>query len=63
MGLYKIENGEIKYALKKSRILDNILSIINNVEEVGNDLKVAGLWGRYAIAPSIKISKLRVVPL
>ncbi len=63
MGLYRIENGEVKYALKKARILDNIIKMISNVDEVGSDLKVAGSWGRYAIAPTMRISKVRIVPL
>ena len=63
MGLYKIRNGEIVSAVKKSRLVDNIMSILNNVDAVANDVKVAGQWGRYAVAPTLRISKVRIVPV
>ncbi len=63
MGLYKIEHGEIAYAVKKSRILDNILKMLSNVDAVANDVRVAGQWGNYAVAPSLRIKQLKVVPV
>ena len=63
MGLNRVKNGEIVGAVKKSRLYDNILSILRNVDMVGDDITSAGSWGDYALVPTIRISKARVVPV
>lgn len=54
MGLYAVKNGEIVGALKKSRLLDNLLKILENVDAVSDKLVVAGSWGQYAHTPIIR---------
>jgi len=54
MGLYAVKNGEIAGALKKSRLLDNLLNMLKNVDAVSNKLVVAGSWGDYAHTPVIR---------
>ncbi|MEM3730341.1 MAG: TldD/PmbA family protein [Candidatus Bathyarchaeia archaeon] len=54
MGLYAIKNGEVAGALKKSRLLDNILNILQNVDAVSKELVVAGSWGDYAHVPVMR---------
>jgi PmbA protein len=62
MGLYQIKNGEIASALKKSRLIDNLLNILKNVDAVSDKLTVAGTWGGYAHTPVIR-TKAHVVPV
>jgi PmbA protein len=62
MGLYAVENGEIAGALKKSRLLDNLLNMLQNVDAVSDRLVVAGNWGDYAHTPVIR-TKAHVVPI
>jgi len=61
-GVFKIRNGEIVGAYKKSRLVDNLLNILKNTDAIANDLDVGGSWGDYAAAPTIRISKVRIVP-
>ncbi len=62
MGLYRVEKGEIAGALKKSRLIDNLLEILKNVDAVSDTLTVAGAWGRYAHTPIIR-TKAHVAPV
>jgi len=62
MGLYAVKNGEIAGALKKSRLLDNLLSILQNVDAVSDKLVVAGSWGDYAHTPMIR-TKAHIAPI
>jgi len=61
-GIFKIKNGEIVGAYKKSRLVDNLLNILKNVDAIANDLDIGGSWGDYAAAPTIRISKVRIIP-
>ena len=63
MGLNRVKNGEIVGAVKKSRLYDNILSMLGNIDLVGDNITSAGSWGNYALVPTIRISKVRVVPI
>jgi len=62
MGLYKIEKGEVTRALQKSRIIDNLLNILKNVNAVSDKLVIAGSWGGYAHTPVIR-TKAHVTPV
>jgi len=62
MGLYTVKNGEIAGAVAKSRLLDNLLSILQNVDAVSNKLVVAGSWGNYCHTPMIR-TKAHVAPI
>jgi len=62
MGLYAVKNGEIAGAVKKSRLLDNLLNILQNVDAVSDKLVVAGSWGDYAHMPVIR-TKAHVAPI
>jgi PmbA protein len=62
MGLYAVENGEIVGALKKSRLLDNLLNMLQNADAVSDRLVVAGSWGDYAHTPVIR-TKAHVTPI
>jgi len=62
MGLYTIKNGEVVGALKKSRLLDNLLNILKNVDAVSNKLVVAGSWGDYVHALTIR-TKAHIAPI
>jgi PmbA protein len=54
MGLYKIEKGEVVGTIQKSRLIDNLLNILKNVNAVSDRLVVAGSWGGYAHTPVIR---------
>jgi PmbA protein len=62
MGLYGVEKGEVVGALKKSRLIDNLLDILKNVDAVSDRLTVAGAWGGYAHTPIIR-TKAHVAPV
>lgn len=62
MGLHTIKNGEVSGAVKKSRLLDNLLNMLQNVDAVSDKLVVAGSWGNYAHTPIIR-TKARVAPI
>jgi len=62
MGLHVIKNGEIAGALKKSRLLDNLLNMLQNVDAVSDRLVVAGSWGEYAHTPIIR-TKAHITPI
>jgi PmbA protein len=62
MGLHTIKNGEVNGAVKKSRLLDNLLNMLQNVDAVSDKLVVAGSWGNYAHTPIIR-TKARVAPI
>jgi PmbA protein len=62
MGLYNVKNGEIVGALKKSRLLDNLLRILDDVDAVSDKLEVAGSWGNYAHTPVIR-TKAHIAPI
>lgn len=62
MGLYRVKKGEVVRAMKKSRLIDNLLDILKNVDAVSDKLTVAGAWGGYAHTPVIR-SKARVAPM
>jgi len=62
MGLYSVKKGEVAGALKKSRLIDNLLGILKNVDAVSDTLTVAGAWGGYAHTPIIR-TKAHVAPV
>jgi PmbA protein len=62
MGLYQIKNGEIQNAVSKSRILDNILNMMKNINAISKELVVAGGWGDYAHMPAVR-TKAQVTPI
>mgnify|MGYP007084797048 CR=1 FL=1 len=62
MGLYAVENGEIAGTLKKSRLLDNLLNMLQNVDAVSDELVVAGSWGNYCHTPVIR-TRAHVAPI
>ena len=62
MGLYIVKNGEVTGAVRKSRLLDNLLKILQNVDAVSDKLVVAGSWGDYAHTPMIR-TKAHVTPI
>lgn len=62
MGLYTVKNGEVVNAVKKSRLLDNLLSMLQNVDAVSDKLAVAGSWGSYAHTPIMR-TKAHVTPI
>ncbi|MFQ6086977.1 MAG: TldD/PmbA family protein [Candidatus Bathyarchaeia archaeon] len=62
MGLYGVKKGEVVGALKKSRLIDNLLDILKNVDAVSDTLTVAGAWGDYAHTPVIR-TKAHVAPV
>lgn len=62
MGLYSVKKGEVVGALKKSRLIDNLLGILKNVDAVSDTLTVAGAWGGYAHTPIIR-TKAHVAPV
>lgn len=62
MGLYAIKNGEVAGAVKKSRLLDNLLNLLQNVDAVSDKLVVAGSWGDYAHTPVIR-TKSHIAPI
>ena len=62
MGLYIVKNGEVTGAVRKSRLLDNLLKILQNVDAVSDKLVVAGSWGDYAHTPIIR-TKAHVTPI
>jgi len=62
MGLYRVKNGKIVGALEKSRLIDNLLDIMKSVDAVSDKLVVAGSWGDYVHAPTIR-TKAQVTPV
>jgi len=62
MGLYRVEKGEVVGAIQKSRIIDNLLDILKNVNAVSDKLVIAGSWGSYAHTPVIR-TKAHVAPV
>lgn len=62
MGLHAVKNGEMVGAVKKSRLLDNLLNVMKNVDAVSDKLVVAGSWGNYCHTPIIR-TKAHVVPI
>ena len=62
MGLYTVKNGEIAGAVAKSRLLDNLLSMLQKVDAVSDKLVVAGSWGNYCHTPMIR-TKAHVAPI
>ncbi len=62
MGLYSVKKGEVVGALKKSRLIDNLLGILKNVDAVSDTLTVAGAWGDYAHTPIIR-TRAHVAPV
>lgn len=62
MGLYRVKNGEVAGALTKSRLIDNLLDILKNVDAVSDTLTVAGAWGDYGHTPIIR-TKAHVAPV
>jgi predicted Zn-dependent protease len=63
---FKIENGEIKYPIKELMIGGDILSLLKNVEVVGNDVKQVLLYDAALIkdatliAPSVLVKDVTV---
>lgn len=62
MGLLAVKNGEVVGAVAKSRLLDNLLSMLQNVDAVSDKLVVAGGWGDYTHTPVIR-TKAHVTPI
>lgn len=62
MGLYTVKNGEVTGTLKKSRLLDNLLNVLKNVNAVSDKLIVAGSWGDYTHTPVIR-TKAHITPI
>jgi PmbA protein len=63
---FKIENGEIKYPIKELMVGGDILSLLKNVEIVGNDVKQVLLYDAALIkdatliAPSMLVKDVMV---
>ena len=62
MGLCMVKNGEITGAVAKSRLLDDLLNILQNVDAVSDKLVIAGSWGSYCHTPVIR-TKAHVTPI
>jgi len=62
MGLFMVKNGEVVGAVAKSRLLDNLIDMLRNVDAVSNKLVVAGNWGNYTHVPVIR-TKAHVAPI
>jgi PmbA protein len=62
MGLYNVKNGEVAGATSKSRLIDNFLNMLKNIDMVSKEQRTAGWWGDYASA-SILRSKARLTPI
>ena len=62
IGLYVVKNGEIAGALKRSRLLDNLLNMPQNIDAVSDRLIVARSWGEYAHTPIIR-TKAHITPI
>lgn len=62
MGLYSVKKGEVVGALKKSRLIDNLLDVLKSMDAVSDRLTVAGAWGSYAHTPIIR-TKAHVAPV
>lgn len=62
MGLYKIQKGEVISSLEKSRLIDNLLSILKNIDAVSDKLVEAGSWGDYAHTPVMR-TKAYIAPV
>jgi len=62
MGLFTVKNGEVVGAVLKSRLLDNLLSMLVNVDAVSDRLVVAGSWGDYTHTPVLR-TKAHVTPI
>lgn len=62
MGLFAVKNGEVVGAVAKSRLLDNLLNMLQNVDAVSDKLIVAGGWGDYTHTPLIR-TKAHVTPI
>ncbi|OLS20769.1 MAG: hypothetical protein HeimC2_35870 [Candidatus Heimdallarchaeota archaeon LC_2] len=61
-GLYLIENGERKHAVKNLRYTDSYLSFFKNIDSIGN--KTRQLIGEYNgsnVIPNMKLEKLKFV--
>jgi len=62
MGLYRVKEGTVVGSVEKSRLVDNLIDIMKNVDAVSNKLVVAGSWGDYVHAPVIR-TKAHVTPV
>ncbi|WXG43617.1 MAG: TldD/PmbA family protein [Promethearchaeati archaeon SRVP18_Atabeyarchaeia-1] len=59
---FKIEGGEIKYPVKEAMIGSDIVQLLRNVNEVGNDVRTYEdeLRHRVTITPSIRFSNVKI---
>jgi predicted Zn-dependent protease len=62
MGLHSVKNGEVAGSVKKSRLLDNLLNLLKNVDAISDELVAAGSWGNYTHTPAIR-TKAHVAPI
>jgi len=62
MGLYRVEKGEVVGTVEKSRINDNLLNMLQNVDAISDKLVVAGSWGNYTHTPVLR-TKAHVTPI
>ena len=63
-GIRIIENGNITKAGKPVRIVHNLLTLLQNISEIGNDSKNVLQWSALpCVTPSIKVDGIRVNPI
>jgi PmbA protein len=62
MGTMKVENGEVVGAVKKFRLVDNILDLAKNIEMVGTPQALSHWHMPYGRMAPIKISKAMCMP-
>ena len=63
-GIRIIENGEIKYPGKSVRIIHNLPSLFQNISSIGNNEKNVLQWASLpSITPSIKVEKIKAIPI
>ncbi|MFX1513425.1 MAG: TldD/PmbA family protein [Promethearchaeota archaeon] len=60
-GTFLIKNGEIRGALQKCRLLDNIIEMAKGIEMVGVS-QMAGHWSSIMHVPPIKITRVNITP-
>ena len=63
-GIRIIEDGIIKKPGKSVRIVHNLPVLLQNISDIGNDIKNVLQWGSLpCITPSVKVDGVKVVPI
>ena len=63
-GIRIIKNGKIVSPAKPARIIHNLPTMLRNIAAIGNDDRNVLQWASLpSITPSIKVEKIRVVPI